>query len=148
VRKAVKKIISTGNGLISGGALGVDYFALDEAMRLDLTCRQIKIFLPAKLDIFTKHFFKRVDEEIISHEQAKDLITQLKALKQTNPKALIENKKTKGLNKRSYFLRNSAMVNAADKLIAFHVNKSEGTQDAINKAGKKGIPIKIFSYSL
>ena len=58
VRNTVKKIISCGNGIISGGALGVDYFALDEAMKLNPTAKQIKIYLPAKLNIFSRHFFK------------------------------------------------------------------------------------------
>lgn len=148
VRETVRKIISEGNGIISGGALGVDYFATDEAMRLDPDCKKIKIFLPAKLEIFAKHFLKRAKEGVITKNQANDLITQLKNLKKTNPEALIENEKSTIIDKTTYRERNSEIVAVADKLVAFQVNKSQGTQDARDKAKQKGIPVKKFSYSL
>jgi hypothetical protein len=40
------------------------------------------------------------------------------------------------------------MLAIADELVAFWVNKSEGTQDAIEKARAQGIPVRIFSYTL
>lgn len=148
VRNAVRKIIAEGNGIVAGGALGVDYFATDEAMKLNPTGEQIKIFLPAKLSVFAKHFFKRANEKVITQEQAKDLIDQLTRLKKTNPKALIENGKNAVINKEAYYARHGLIISSADELIAFHINESQGTQDTINKAKQKGIPVKIFSYSL
>ncbi len=65
VRRTVGKIIKNGDGIISGGALGVDYFTLDEAMKLNPNSKNIKIILPARLNIFTKHFFKRAKEGVI-----------------------------------------------------------------------------------
>lgn len=148
VRKTVENIILQGDGIISGGALGVDYFTLDEAMKINPGCRKIKIFLPAKLDIFTKHFFKRANEGVITHKQAKDLTIQLSNLKKINPKALIENRKNKVLNKETYYARISQIIDKADELIAFQVNKSEGTQYTINMAKQKGIPVKKHYYTI
>lgn len=148
VKNAVKEIILRGDGIVSGGALGVDYFALDEAMRFDSSCKKIKIFLPAKLDIFARHFLKRAREGVITHKQAKGVIIQLTNLKKANPDALIENKKNTVLNKATYYERNSEIVAAADKLIAFQTDNSQGVQDTIDKAKQKGIPIKKFIYSL
>ena len=148
VRSTVRKIILNGNGIISGGALGVDYFALDEAMRLNPSAEQIKIYLPAKLNIFSKHFFKRAKEGIITQKQAKDLINQLTNLKKINPNALITNKENTVLNKTSYYARILQIIDAANELIVFHVNKSEGTQYTIDKAKKKGIPVKKLNYTI
>ena len=148
VRNAVRKIIAEGNGIVAGGALGVDYFATDEAMKLNPTCQQIKIFLPAKLEIFAKHFLKRAKEGVITQKQAKDLIEQLTRLKKTNPKALMENEKNTVINKEAYYARHGSIISAADELIAFRVNKSQGVQDTIDEAKQKGIPVKIFSYIL
>ena len=148
VRSVIRKIIAEGNGIVAGGALGVDYFATDEAMKVDPFCKKIKIFLPAKLEIFAKHFFKRAKEGVITQKQAKDLINQLTRLKKTNPKALIENKEHTTINKEAYYARILKIITASDELIAFHVNQSEGTQYTINQAGKKKIPVKIFTYSL
>ena len=45
-------------------------------------------------------------------------------------------------NKAAGPIRNAEMVKMGTHLIAFH-NGSRGTQDIINKARKKGIPVKI-----
>ena len=148
VRNTVRKIILNGNGIISGGALGVDYFALDEAMKLDPTAKQIKIYLPAKLNVFSKHFFKRAREGIITQKQAKDLTNQLTNLKKINPNALITNKENTILDKTTYYARILQIINAANELTAFHVNKSKGTQYTIDEAKKKGIPVKKISYTI
>ena len=144
VRKIVRSIFLKGDGIVSGGALGVDYFALDEAMRINTDCQKIKIFLPAKLDIFTKHYFQRAKEGVITQKQAKDLISQLNLLKKINPQALIENKNNKALNQKTYFARILQIIAVADELIAFQVNKSKGVQYTINQAKLKKIPVKIF----
>ena len=52
------------------------------------------------------------------------------------------------LNQKTYFNRIKQIVEKADELVAFHVNKSHGTQYTIELAKKKGIPVKIFSYSI
>jgi hypothetical protein len=41
-------------------------------------------------------------------------------------------------------LRNETIVNNSDYFIAIQQNDSKGTQDAINKAIKRGLPIKII----
>lgn len=148
VRRVVRSIALRRDGIVSGGALGVDYFALDEAMKFDPGCENIKIFLPSSLKVFTKHFLKRAFEGVISEKQAKDLIKQLGKLKKINSSALIENKKNKLVNKKAYYQRIVQIVNAADKLIAFHVNKSQGTQYTIGKAREKDILVKRFIYTL
>ena len=48
--------------------------------------------------------------------------------------------------KRAPLERNTEIVNESDYLIAIQENNSRGTQDSIDKAKKKGIPIKIIKY--
>jgi len=43
-KKRIRAIINDGNGIVSGGALGVDYIATDEALRLNPSATQIKIY--------------------------------------------------------------------------------------------------------
>jgi len=146
VRKTVKEIILRGDGIVSGGALGVDYFSLDEAMKRNLDCKKIKIFLPSNLEVFSRHFYQRADEGVIGWEQARRLIAQLKKLKEINPEALIENQEVKLINQDAYYARILQIINQADGLIAFQVNKSAGVQYTINQAKEKGLPIKVYSY--
>jgi len=152
VRQTVREIILRGDGIVSGGALGVDSFALDEALKNNPTADQIRIFLPASLKDYAIHYRKRADEGVITKDQAENLIVQLTSLKQINPSALIENPNNSIMNKETYYNRNSEIVKASDELIAFQI-KSEaseglGTGDTIEKARQKGIPVKFYKFDL
>jgi predicted Rossmann-fold nucleotide-binding protein len=155
LRNIVREIIRRGDGIVSGGALGVDFIALDEALKHDSKAERIKIFLPTTFKVYTRHLRKHASLGTITSEQAENLISQLSKLKQINPKALIENPNsnfTEETKKQMYYQRNSAIVNAADELIAFRVRTKEseglGTLDTIEKAQRKGIPVKVFQYDL
>lgn len=147
VRSAVKDIMSQGYGVVSGGALGVDYVATEEALANDPSAKRIKIFIPTTLDIFSVHYRNRAREGVITEEQAEGLIAQLQNIKEKNPASVIEGADLV-LDKTTYFNRITKIVEAADELYAFQVNKSEGTQDTIDKARRKGIPVKVFSYEV
>jgi hypothetical protein len=148
VRREVSNIIKAGNGIVTGGALNVDHFATDEAVKHNPNCKQIKIFLPTTLEIYSKHYFKRAKEGVITHDQAKELISLLTKIKEINPNAIVENLNNSILDKSTYFQRNQNVVDASDELLAFQVNLSEGVQDTIDKAKLKKIPIKIFEYKI
>lgn len=148
VRNTVREIVSRGDGIVSGGALGVDYIATDEALKLDTTAEKIKVFLPITLGLYAAHYRKRANEGVISEKQAEDLIAQLTRLKKIHPQSLIENKDNRIVNEQTYHERNSKVIEAADELVAFHVNKSPGVKDTIEKSRQKGIPVKIFAYTI
>lgn len=50
------------------------------------------------------------------------------------------------VNVTTYYLRNQDVVDAADELLAFQVNASAGTQDTVDKARMKGIPVTVFTF--
>jgi hypothetical protein len=145
----------SGNGIVSGGALNVDYIALDEALQYDPTAERIRIFIPTTLEVYCRHYRKHAKLKTITENQAEDLITQLSSLKQINPEALIENNDTnftEDNKKQMYYERNSRVVEASDELVAFHIITKEsegaGTTDTIHKAEEKGIPVKMYSYRI
>lgn len=155
VRQVVREIIQRGDGIVSGGALGVDFIALDEALKSDPKAERIKIFLPTTLIKYSEHYRKHARLGTITSEQAENLIKQLSKLKQINPRALIENLDTnftEETKKKMYYERNSKIVEEADELVAFHIkteaSEGMGIADAIEKAKVKGIPVKIFLYDL
>lgn len=152
VREMVRQIIARGDGIVSGGALGVDFIALNEALENSPKADKIKIFLPTTLEIYAAHYRKRAQEDVITSEQAEILIGQLTRLKNINPRALIENQKRTIVDKEAYYERNSEVVSASDELIAFHIktemSEGLGTQDTIEKAKQKGIQMQIFSFDL
>ena len=153
LRGIVREIIVRGDGVVSGGALGVDLIALEEALKHDPKAKRIKIFLPTTLKKSAEHYRKHVCLGTITSEQAENLIKQLTQLKKVNPKALIENPDinfTEETKKAMYYERNSRIVETSDELVAFRVkteaSKGMGTQDTIDKAKSKGIPLKVFTF--
>jgi len=155
LRNIIREIMMGGDGIVSGGALGVDFIVLDEALKHDPKAKRIKIFLPTTFEVYAVHYRKHASLGTITSEQAENLISQLAKLREINPKALIENPDTnftEETKKRMYYQRNSAVVDASDALVAFRVKMEQsegiGTADTVEKARKKGIPVKVFSYTI
>lgn len=148
VRNVVREIIANGDGIVTGGALGVDYIATDEVLRINPSAIQIKVYLPTTLKIYAAHYRKRAAEGVITVSQAEMLIFQLERLAKINKEAVIENKVNTVCNTETYYQRNIEVIKASNELVAFQVNKSAGTQDAINKAERRGMLVRKFEYSI
>jgi hypothetical protein len=155
VRKIVSEIMKHGDGIVSGGALNVDFIALDESLKHDPKANKIKIFIPTTLEKFVAHYRKHAQLGTITSDQAENIIRQLTRLKEINSKALIENPDTNFIeeNKKDrYYERNSKIVEASDELVAFRVKTKDsegmGTADTIMKAKIKNIPIDLHFYDL
>ncbi len=155
LREIVRDIILRGAGIVSGGALGVDYIAIEEALKHNPQADRIKIFLPTTLEKYAEHYRKHAKWGTISDEQAENLIGQLTKIKQTSPDSLIENPDTnftEETKKEMYYARNTKVVDASEELVAFRVkteaSESMGTADTAEKAKARSIPVKIFFYDL
>jgi hypothetical protein len=147
VRSAVADIYAQGGGIVTGGALGVDYIATDEALKHDPAAARLKIILPTSLSDYANHYFKRAAEGVISPKQAEDLTAQLHAVRTANPAALVEMDYTV-CTPETYYARNTAVLAAADSLAAFQVNGSAGTQDTIDKAHARGMAVLHKTYKI
>jgi len=145
VRETVGAILTKGGGIVTGGALGVDYIATDEALKHDPAAMRLKIILPTALSDYANHYFKRAEEGVITPKQAQDLVAQLSAVRDANPAALIQMSYTV-CTPETYYARNTAVLDAADSLAAFQVNGSAGTQDTIDKARARGMAVIHKTY--
>jgi hypothetical protein len=145
VRCAVREIIHSGNGIVSGGTLGVDFFATDEALKLDVFADQLKIILPTPKSIFFSHYRRAAKDGKITILQAENLISQLT---EVDNRGALTAMSYSLCNPETYYLRNGEVINSSDALLAFRVNESEGTQDAINKALARGLPVTIKEYTI
>lgn len=152
VRAEVASVMRDGNGIVTGGALGVDFVATDEALAHDAGAARIKIFLPSTLARYAEHYRNRAAEGVISSEQAESLIAQLESVARANPEAVVENAAEPEIGRDAYFARNTRIVEATDELVAFHVvaddTPGEGTLDAVEKARALGKPVRLHSYDL
>jgi len=149
VRTEVQRILEKENsGIISGGALGVDFFATDEALILDPNAERILVFLPTTLVKYAEHYLKRAAEGIIHKQQARKLIGQLEVFLERNPSAIIENPRKKVVSKREYFERIRKMVDVATDTSAFQVNKSGGVQYSIDYTRSQGKKARVKRYTI
>jgi hypothetical protein len=147
VRSDVMALIRCGKGLVSGGALGVDFIATDEALRRDATGQRITVILPTSLAVYRSHYRRRAAEGVITRGQAEALIAQLEEVKRRNTSSLIEMGATV-CNEKTYYARNTNVVEFAHELLAYQVNDSLGTADTIAKARERGIPVVHRTYTV
>ena len=143
VHNEVAAVLAAGKSIVTGGALGTDYWATEVALSIDPA--RLKVILPTSLETYAAHYRRRATEGVISARQAESLIRQLEAVEQAG--GLVEYpERPQVVNVTTYYLRNQDVVDAADELLAFQVNASAGTQDTVDKARVKGIPVAIFTF--
>ncbi len=150
VREAARRVFENGDGLVTGGATGVDYFAMDEFVKLNPDCTRIRIFIPARLHHFIQDYRKNWKWAPVDDIDIDNLEHILTLIKQRNPAALFEVKKDFGdITQEEYDLRHNEEVTFSDEVYAFHVNKSSGTSDTIQKAKAAGLSVPIHQeYSI
>lgn len=144
VRAAAREVYERGDGLVTGGATGVDYFAMDEFLKLNPDCTKIRIFIPARLEHFVADYRKNWMPAPLTKADIDNLASVLNVIKERNPAALFEVKKDSGnISQEEYDLRHNEEVIFSDEVYAFQVNKSSGTQDTLDKARAAGLPITL-----
>jgi len=134
-----------GDGIVSGGALGVDQVATEEALKHNPDADRIKIIIPSTFEVFAAHYRNRANEGVITFEQAESLIGLLTLIK---GKGALTEMDYAELNVESYYARNSEVLKVSDELLAFQVNSSAGTQDTIDKAHELGMPVILKQYEI
>jgi hypothetical protein len=145
VRSAVRKVFEDGDGIVTGGATGVDYFAMDEFLKLNPDCTRMRTFIPAKLDHYIQDYRKNWKQHPINDADIDNLAYLLNTIKERNPGAVFEVRKDRGdVSQDDYDLRHNEEVTFSDELYAFRVNDSTGTSDTIVKAEAVGLPIKLY----
>jgi hypothetical protein len=150
VRTAAREVFSHSDGLVTGGATGVDYYATDEWLKHDPTCSRIRIFIPAKLDHFISDYRNNWKHAPVTDEAINEVERVLRYIQEHNPAAILEIKKTEGdITQEEYDLRHNEEVTFSDEVCAFQVNKSTGTGDTITKAKAAGLPVTLHKeYSI
>jgi hypothetical protein len=151
VRQAARRVFDNGDGLVTGGATGVDYFAMDEFVKLNPDCTRIRIFIPARLHHFIADYRKNWKHQPITDIEIDNLEHILKIIKTRNPSAVFEVRKDDGdILQEEYNIRHNEEVTFSDEVYAFHVNKSTGTSDTVQKAQLAGLPVtvhKVYTIS-
>lgn len=144
VRNAVRNCISNGYGVVTGGATGVDYFAMDECVK-NSYFNKLRIFIPADVDHYINDYYKNWCHEPITKDDILNLKNILLKIQEVNPASLLEIKHDGGDIIQDHYneRHNLEIIFSADEVYAFQVNNSTGTGDTINKARASGLPITL-----
>lgn len=140
VRSAVREVLAAGDGVLTGGATGVDFFAMDELLKLDSAATRLRVIIPADLDSYILDYRKNWQQAPITAGDIDALEAILKRIKIANHEALTE-MPYKEITQDHYDQRNEWEVAEADEVYAFQVNNSSGTQHTVDYAVKQGKPI-------
>src|ERR1035437_6006099 len=89
VRVAVREVLSRGDRIVTGGATGVDYFAMDEAMKLYPDASRLKVIIPAFLKDYINDYYTNWCIEPITNKDIDNLEKLLLKIKKAKPDALI-----------------------------------------------------------
>lgn len=148
VREAAREVLLRGDGIVTGGATGVDYFAMDEAMKMFPDASRLKVIIPAILEHYIYDYHTNWLMSPVTVETIDALEKLLKNIKEVNPGSLVEMQNTI-ITQDHYDLRHDEEVKISDEVYAFQVNNSTGTQDTIDKARQAGLPISVHKkYTL
>ncbi len=152
VRKAIHSLFEEGDSLVVGSALGVDYYAIDEMLTLDPSATRLTVILPTTLAQYRERLsgWATKGEQEGASERVEKLLTTLEKLKTTRPVALEEEADIPAneITETDYLSCNNRIVELSDELMAFQVNGSNGTQDAIDKMRAAGKPVSVRTYIL
>lgn len=142
VRAAAREVLERGDGIVTGGATGVDYFVMDEAMKLYPDASRLKVVIPAGIKHYIHDYHTNWCQAPITIETINELEDLLRCIKIANPLA-IDEMPNEIITQDHYNARHNEEVKISDEVYAFQVNNSTGTQDTIDKAARAGLPISL-----
>lgn len=149
VADLVHEALDRDYGIVTGGALGMDYVASEVVIRRDMASESLRVILPVESSAYMAHYGHTADHtptasgNRIDVSQGTGLASQIYYLTQHHPKSLFEtdtfnedqfmNPEQQDYRIHAYYFRNGLVAHACDGLGIFQVNKSRGVADTIMK---------------
>ncbi len=146
IEQFVGNKITTGCGIVTGGATGADNEAARLAYELGLDKDRFRIYLPIELKAYSQALLERAKRGKHRIKDVDETVELLELIARERPGVIHDKTKYDKLDTESFHARNQQVVALADELVAFRVNKSAGTSFTIQQAEKKGIPTRVFDY--
>lgn len=148
IEQFVGQKIAEGSGIVSGGATGADHEAARLAYEHGLEAVRFQIFLPVKLELYCQALYDRAADGKCRQDDAVATVALLRDIARNRPGVIRDTTEFTEVNAESFHARNCQIVDLADELVAFRVNDSPGTTFTIDQAQAKGIPVKVFDYTI
>ncbi len=148
IEQFIGQKIAEGGGIVTGGATGADHEAARLAHEHGLEAARFRIFLPVELELYCQALYDRAAVGKCRQDDAIATVALLRDIAKHRPGVLRDATDFNEVNADSFHARNCQIVALADELVAFRVNGSPGTTFTIDQAREKGIPTKVFDYTI
>ncbi len=148
IEQFIGQKIAEGGGIVSGGATGADHEAARLAYEHGLETARFRIFLPVKLELYCQALYDRAADGKCRQDDVIATVALLRDIAKHRPGVLRDATDFNEVNADSFHARNCQIVDLADELVAFRINYSPGTTFTIDQAQAKGIPVKVFDYTV
>lgn len=89
IRQLAERVMREGNILVTGGMIGADFLAADEALIFDSWAERISIVLPTDIDAYEAYIHQLSSRGKLTQAQATLLIGQLRSIYLANPDAVV-----------------------------------------------------------
>lgn len=145
----VRHMLSKGAGILTGGALGVDYIATEIVLKEGNPLDQLRIILPINRDAFMEHFTNSYYRDGINRTQADFLSRQIYHINTHFPATIFDKTPfneteflipdNKHYREISYDFRSGLVGYGCDGLFGLCVNNSRGvryTEEVVKRMGK------------
>ena len=150
IKADVAELMQRGDAIVAGGALGVDFHATQEALKLNPEADRIRVIVPTDLKTYRLYFDRQLQQRDSRNNNTTPakiiaLFNQLHALRR---KGALEEMSQMRVTADSFHARNRAIVSRSDELRAYSVNHSSGTTYTIREAQAAGLPVKTRHYAI
>jgi len=134
-----REIIRRGYSIVTGGAEGVDHVVMDACLKYRIRPGRLRVFLPSTIEEQYRHYRK-----LEGAKRAKELFGTLLKLKNADPKAIKENRRTFPGYREAANFRNSLILEKASGAIIIKPKASRGSMDALDRIRNMGLPHIVF----
>lgn len=156
--EVVRYIINKNMGILTGGALGVDYIATEAVLKYGEPEKHLRIVLPIDRNVYMTYLTNvTLDGKKIDRTQADFLTNQLREIDSLYSGIIFDRSPVdEGRfmmaddedRKKIYHFRNSFIGYGCDGLAAFWVNQTKGVEDAIKKVKFMKKPVFVRKYEI
>jgi len=154
----VRYLMNKGVGILTGGALGVDFIAAEIILKEGDPKRQLRIVLPIDRHTYLDYYDRMALGKYISHSQAESLLSQLKYVNNEFKEIIFDDShfyeeeflkiENEEYRKKSYRFRNFLVGYGCDCLVALCVNESNGVLNMVNKMNSIGKDFMLTFYEI
>lgn len=126
VRAKAHEVLERGDGIVTGGATGVDYEAMMEALDFDPAGSRLQVCLPTNIENYSRDYHHNWIKDYVTPEVVDALIECLYKLEEACPEHVHALPYDAEISQDHYDERHGVEVRLADEVYAFHANGSHG----------------------